>query len=707
MVIVLLANGFEELEAITPVDVLRRNNIDVRTVSITNEKLITGTHGIQVSADLIASDVPLDSIDMLILPGGMPGVKNLDASPITKIFIDSTLKNGGRLAAICAAPSIFGKHGMLTNIRATCFPGFEGDMLNAILVDADVVTDGVFTTAKDYKAASAFADELVRVCDKLGIKPHEEGEGTEGEEEEVIDLSKLFEFDFEDVISSDDEFFIENPIVQNETKESEDDQTVYDVDTADGDVMAEIERDKAIILDLYETIFNHHISIRRISRGPRFTRYEIVPTKGTRASSITRAYDDLVLALAKEGVRMQAPIPGKSAIGIEVPNDTPKLVTFHDMKQCKEYSGAKTTVPIGMDVAGEPVFFDVTSFPHALVCGATGMGKSVFINTLLTSLIDKNTPEELKLILIDPKRVEFSNYKDIPHLLTPILFDAKESAGALMWAQDEMERRYDRLEKLGVRNIKAYNEKVAANPEAGEPMPVIVIVIDELADLMLQVREPVENYIMRLAQKSRASGIHMIIATQRPSVNVITALIKANIPTRICFKLTSTVDSRTVLDVAGGEKLCNKGDMLFHSPFSMHPTRVQAAFISDTEIEAFNDKLREKGADYDSAVTEDIKQKAQQIRDSINSAWRKNEEEDSSYLNDDLFLEAVELAIISGKISTSLLQRKLSIGYGKAAKFVDAMEELGIVSEPRGQKPRDVLITMEEWQDKLARLCED
>ena len=705
MVIVLLANGFEELEAITPVDVLRRNNIDVRTVSITNEKLITGTHGIQVSADLIASDVPLDSIDMLVLPGGMPGVKNLDASPITKIFIDATLKNGGRLAAICAAPSIFGKHGMLTNIKATCFPGFEGEMLNAILVNTNVVTDGVFTTAKDYKSAGAFAEELVRVCDKLGIKPHAEGDETAEEEtEDDTDLLDLLEFDYEDINLSDDELLSLYEIKNEEDEEVETESTTYNVDTSDENVMAEIASDSATILDVYTNILGKDIAIRGVDRGPRITRYEVVPKKGTKVSSITRYFDDLALALAKEGVRIVAPIPGKSAIGIEVPNNSPKLVTLDEMKECDEYkNGAKTSVPIGRDVVGNPVFYDVTKFPHALVCGATGMGKSVFINSVLTSLIDKNTPEELKLILIDPKRVEFSSYTDIPHLITPVLYDSKESCGALKWAVDEMERRYGLIEKLGVRNIQAYNEKVEKNPEAGKKLPNILIVIDELADLILQVRNPVEDLIMSIAQKSRAAGIHLIIGTQRPVFNILTGTIRANIPTRICFKVTSQIDARTVMETAGAEKLLNKGDMLFRSPSSVNEIRIQSTFISDYDLQNFTSKLRENGTDYDEAVTNAIKENAKKIAESIKHTSFCEDEDEKDEV-DQCFIEAVELAIRSSKVSTSLLQRKLSIGYGKAAKFIDAMEDLGIVSEPRGQKPRNVLITMDEWNEKLEKL---
>jgi S-DNA-T family DNA segregation ATPase FtsK/SpoIIIE len=694
MVVVLLANGFEELEAITPVDVLRRNNIDVRTVSITNEKLITGTHGIQIATDLIASDVPLDGIDMLILPGGMPGVKNLDASPITKIFIDATLKNKGRLAAICAAPSIFGKHGMLTNIKATCFPGFESEMHNAILSSNNVVTDGIFTTAKDYKAAGAFADELVRICDQLGLKPHDENEEPVDvtEEDDALNFDDLLDFDFDDLFEIPEES-------ENEPL-SEDPISPRDVDNA------EIASDVKTIIDTLAS-FNVTATIRGIDVGPRIARYEIVPGKGVKINSITNLYSDLALSLCKEGIRMEAPIPGKAAIGLEVPRSKPEILKLSEMFECEEYTSSevKTLVPIGKDVAGNPIFGNVASFPHALISGATGMGKSVFINSILTSLISKNTPEDLKLILIDPKRVEFRNYDAIPHLLTPVITEPLEAAAALTWATEEMERRYGMIEAARVRNIETYNDKVKDAPELGSPMHRIVIVIDELADLMMQVRNPIEDHIMRIAQKARAAGIHLIIGTQRPSPNVITGVIKANIPTRVCFRVTSQVDSRTVLDLKGAECLLARGDMLYWPVGASAPIRAQSPFISDEEVEEITDKLREAGATYDTAATEAIKQIAKNISEKYRAQVNYDEEEEEdSLLNNNTFLDAVELAITSKKVSTSLLQRKLSIGYGKAAKFIDTMEELGIVSEPHGQKPRDVLMTLKEWQEKLERV---
>ena len=756
MVIVLLASGFEELEAITPVDVLRRHNVDVRTVSITNDRLVTGTHGIQVAADLVSSDVPLTDIDMLVLPGGMPGVKNLDASPITKTFIEATLKNGGHLAAICAAPSIFGKHGMLTNIKATCFPGFEGEMLNAILEDTEVVTDGVFTTARDYKAASAFADELVKICDILGILPHDDSE-VETVEDEVIELQDVSPTESDTLAMTLDTLL-------EELKKFDDEDDLADaLDDAFDEVVTEIKEDHAKIssipLDyklpslellhaaeaqigdteevarnantIIETLdnFNVKASIKGIDRGPRLIRYAIVPAKGVKVNSIVRLYDDISLCLGKEGIRMQAPIPGTTSIGLEVPCDVAQTVFLRDILECDEFanSSSKTLAAIGKDVAGTPIVYDVTKLPHLIVAGATGMGKSVCINSILASILYKARPDEVNFILIDPKKVEFKQYENLPHLITPIITESKAAAGALAWAIDEMEHRYDLIEKANVRNVDAYNEKLQSGAIEGKLLPKIIIVIDELADLMMQVRDPIEHLIMRIAQKSRAAGIHLIIGTQRPSVQVLTGVIKANIPSRISCKVTSQIDSRTVFDMAGAEKLLNRGDALFWPVSLTQPIRIQCPFVSDKEVEAivahvkcecpdacYSEEVSEYISDYVAKLNEEASMRRSRRR-------RKDEDEDApsstsfsdtkddfdafDLLGDETFLNAVELSLRARKVSTSLLQRKLSIGYGKAAKFIDAMEELGIISAPKGQKPREVLITLEEWNASLD--CDD
>ncbi len=470
---------------------------------------------------------------------------------------------------------------------------------------------------------------------------------------------------------------------------------------------------------LIETLasFNVTASIKGFDRGPRITRYEVVPARGVKVSSIMNLFDDIALNLAAEGIRMEAPIPGKSAVGVEIPNSKPYTVRLRSLLETEEFisTKSKTAVCVGKDVAGHPVFGDVSKMPHMLIAGATGMGKSVCINSLLISMLYKAKPDEVKFIMIDPKKVEFNIYNGIPHLLIPVVTDPKQAAGALMWAVEQMEKRYDLIEKARVRNIEAYNAKVLENPDMGEPLPKIVIVVDELADLMLQVKNPVEGLIMSIAQKARAAGIHLIIGTQRPSVDIITGVIKANIPTRISCKVMSNADSRTVLDIAGAEKLLDKGDMLFNPAGAPKPKRVQGAFVSDSEVESIIEfiKSQAQGNIYDDQALEEINRAAQKCSKDKNSGGRGGYDDDGDgddvgglYDNQE-FLDAVDVAVSSGKISTSLLQRKLSIGFGKAAKFIDGMEDLGIVGGPNGQKPREVLITKDEWHEKLSRVSLD
>ena len=456
--------------------------------------------------------------------------------------------------------------------------------------------------------------------------------------------------------------------------------------------------------------FDVRASIKSVDRGPRITRYEIVPARGVRVSRVISLFDDIALNLAAEGIRMEAPIPGKSAIGVEIPNKHPSTVFLRDLLETDEFKNekSKTLACIGKDVTGNPVFGDIAKMPHILIAGATGMGKSVCINSILISILYRARPDEVKLIMIDPKTVEFTMYNGIPHLLVPVVTDAKQAAGALMWAIDEMNRRYELMAKHEVRKLDSYNDLVREKPELGEPLPKIIIVIDELNDLMQQVRKPVEGLITNITQKARAAGIHMIIGTQRPSVDVITGVIKANIPSRISCKVTSLTDSRTILDQQGAEKLLDKGDVLFAPVGIPKPKRVQCAFVSDSEVEQVMKHLKStvKGDVYDEEALAEMTRAAQKCNKGKDDDDRDDDdgaEEGASYLNDKQFLEAVDLAIKSGKISTSLIQRKISIGYGKAAKFIDIMEDLGIVSEPNGQKPRDVLVTRDEWHEMLSR----
>ena len=486
-----------------------------------------------------------------------------------------------------------------------------------------------------------------------------------------------------------------------------------DADESD-DIQAEIEDNANKLISTLES-FRVKASIKGVDRGPRITRYEIVPATGVKVSSVMSLQNDIALNLAAEGIRMEAPIPGKSAIGFEIPNRKPSTVRLRSLLETEEFIGSKskTTVCIGKDVAGCPVFGDIAKMPHVLIAGATGMGKSVCINSILISMLYKARPDEVKFIMIDPKKVEFTMYNGIPHLLIPVVTDPKQAAGALMWAVEQMEKRYEMIEKMRVRNIEMYNEKVAKDPSLGEPMSKIIVVIDELNDLMLQVRDPVEGLIMSIAQKARAAGIHLIIGTQRPSVDVITGVIKANIPSRISCKVMSNTDSRTILDQKGAEDLLDKGDMLFFPAGKPKPARVQGAFVSDGEVEEIMEFLKNQGGDgdnYDSEVIEEIQRNAQRCNKKSSDDFDddgSDDEDGAGYLNDQKFLDAVNVAVTTGKISTSLLQRKLSIGYGKAAKYVDIMEDMGIVSESNGQKAREVLITKDEWHEKLARISLD
>ena len=483
------------------------------------------------------------------------------------------------------------------------------------------------------------------------------------------------------------------------------------LDPETDDDNSDINENTKILIDTLAS-FNVTASIKGVDRGPRITRYEVVPARGVKVQSITNLYNDIALNLAKEGIRMEAPIPGKSAIGFEIPNKKPRNVRLRELLECEEFgaAGSKTFVGIGKDVAGNAVFGDISKYPHALICGATGMGKSVCINSILVSMLYKARPDEVKLIMIDPKKVEFRMYSGIPHLLIPVITESKQAAGALMWAVEEMERRYEIIEKNNIRNIEAYNDKVRNDPSLGDPLPKIVIVIDELADLMMMVRDPVEDLIMRIAQKARAAGIHLIIGTQRPSVQVITGAIKANIPSRISCKVTSQVDSRTIFDMGGAEKLLNRGDMLYWPVDRTKALRVQGAFVSDQEVEDVMEFLKSQVSEgaYDEEIFAEINKAAQKCGNKksggVSADDIDDDGEECGYYSDQQFLDAVELAIRSKKISTSLLQRKLSIGYGKAAKYIDAMEEIGIVSEPKGQKPRDVLLSMDEWHEKLSRV---
>ena len=458
---------------------------------------------------------------------------------------------------------------------------------------------------------------------------------------------------------------------------------------------------------LKETLASFNIGVKDnilCSRGPTITRYELRPEVGVRVRSIANLVDDISLSLASSGVRIEAPIPNKPYVGIEVPNHTRLTVFLRSLIEHEKFTGAqsKLTACLGADVGGNPVFFDIAKMPHLLIAGATGMGKSVCINCIIVSLLYKASPDEVKLILIDPKKVEFNIYKDIPHLYAPIVSDPKKAAGALASAVAEMERRFELIEEAGVRDINNYNAVVADDPSK-EYMPKMVIIIDELADLMMTAPGEVESSICRLAQKARAAGIHIIIGTQRPSVDVITGLIKANVPSRIACTVASQVDSRTIIDIAGAEKLIGKGDMLFAPVGLSKPMRVQGAFVSESEVESIVEyiKANNNSAEYNKEFISVMESEAAKCGVK-KGAGGGDSDGGNDGETDPKFREAVKLAIDAGKISTSLMQRNLGVGYGRAAKIIDQMEDLGYVSPPDGNKPRKVLITMQEYMEKVV-----
>ncbi len=459
---------------------------------------------------------------------------------------------------------------------------------------------------------------------------------------------------------------------------------------------------------LLDTLKSFRINIKAIdySRGPTITRYELRPEAGVRVRSIANLVDDIALSLATSGVRIEAPIPGKPAVGIEVPNRKRATVYLRDLIDNSQFTDAKSklTASLGMDVGGNPIYFDITKMPHMIIAGATGMGKSVCINSIIISILYKAKPDEVKLILIDPKKVEFNLYKDIPHLYAPIVSAPKKAAGALASAVAEMERRFELIEEVGVRDINSYNAATENDPYK-EKMPHMVIIIDELADLMMTAPDDVEASICRLAQKARAAGIHIIIGTQRPSVDVITGLIKANIPSRIACTVASQVDSRTIIDIAGAEKLIGRGDMLFAPVGAAKPLRVQGAFVTENEVESICTFIRENNnkARYNSEFINRIEEEAAKCgakkgsgAEAMAAGGSDGEGGDSK------FREAVKLAVEEGKISTSLMQRRLGVGYGRAAKIIDTMEQMGYVSKPDGNKPRRVLLSAEEYSQRLT-----
>ena len=448
---------------------------------------------------------------------------------------------------------------------------------------------------------------------------------------------------------------------------------------------------------LQKTLYSFGVSakVENVSVGPTITRYELKPAEGTRVSKIANLADDIALNLAAETIRIEAPIPGKQAVGIEVPNKEKEAVHLREVIESDEFKDnkSKLSVALGKDVAGKTIVADIGKMPHVLIAGSTGSGKSVCINTIITSIIYNAKPSEVKLVMVDPKVVELSVYNGIPHLLIPVVTDPKKAAGALAWAVQEMDDRYNKFAQKGVRDLKGYN-KAIENENENAKLPQIVIIIDELADLMMVAAKEVEEAICRLAQKARAAGMHLVIATQRPSVDVITGLIKANVPSRIAFAVSSQVDSRTILDSTGAEKLLGKGDMLFYPVGASKPIRIQGAFVSDDEVEKIVDFIKMNAGEV--TYSEDIIESIEKGNKSDKELLESEACEDDT---DPFLQDAIETVVETGQASTSFIQRKFKVGYARAGRIIDQMEERGIISGYQGSKPREVLMSKEKWEE--------
>ena len=468
----------------------------------------------------------------------------------------------------------------------------------------------------------------------------------------------------------------------------------------------EMKEKAGILVDTLKS-FGVTVRITGIFRGPSVTRYEIQPAAGIKVSKITGLADDIALSLAAQGVRIEAPIPGKPAIGIEVPNSHKDTVSLREILESDSFRSSKSKLAfaVGRDIAGNAVIGDIARLPHMIIAGATGSGKSVCTNSIIMSILYHATPEEVKLILIDPKIVEFTVYEGIPHLLIPVVTDPKKAAGALNWAVQEMQRRYNLFAENSVRDLGDYNAAAAQPNSPLEPMPQIVVIIDELADLMMTTSKEVEDAICRLAQKARAAGMHLIIATQRPTTDIITGLIKANIPSRIALSVMSQVDSRTILDTGGAEKLLGHGDMLYLPNGKIKPVRVQGCFTSTKEIEKVVDFIKSQTqSEYSNEIMEQVEQNIPVTKaEGKAKEQRKDSGEPEPGSDEDIFERAIEVVVEAGQASTSSLQRRLKLGYARAARIMDELEEKGIIGPYEGAKPRRVLMSKEQLAERKMR----
>ena len=577
-------------------------------------------------------------------------------------------------------------------------------------VDEETVIKEQGLFKKDKKKEEVIEDDYVEIEDKtikiVGFNKAEDDyleilEGTQSMPSELDVLKELQNTNKQNINNDVYEDVKEQPIKTSKTYDSEKTQTIsikqeanYDnykipsvnllnkIDKKADDNSKKKVLKNASLLEKTLADFGVEAKVNQVTVGPTITRYEIQPSPGVKVSKIVNLTDDIALSLAARSIRMEAPIPGKSAIGIEVPNETPLMVGLREVFESEEFKkfDSPLAMALGKDISGKPVIGDIGKMPHLLIAGSTGSGKSVCVNTLISSILYKARPDEVKLLLIDPKVVELANYNGIPHLLIPVVTDPKKAANALNWAVVEMNKRYKMFAENGVKDITSYNEKCE------EKLPKIVIIIDELADLMMASANDVEDYICRLAQMARAAGMHLIVATQRPSVDVITGVIKANIPSRIAFAVSSQTDSRTILDMGGAEKLLGKGDMLFYPLGASKPVRLQGAFISENESQNVIDFVK-------SQVKEEVKYE-ENIMDTISKV---NMEKSSD--EDDLLSEAIEFVVESGQGSASMLQRKFKIGFNRAARLIDSMEERGIVGPNEGSKPRKVLMSKQDLQN--------
>lgn len=561
---------------------------------------------------------------------------------------------------------------------------------------------------KDITFLSGQEDEDPTIVNFGEPKPEKTRQAKEKKTEGKATITKVEQIDdeaFRDLVDTE-------PAAEEKPKQKKQETVEYKfppVDLLNETDSSKRESDEVLVENmrrLEETLDSFKIKIRGMtySSGPTVTRYELRPDAGIRVRNIANLSDDIAMALAANGgIRIEAPIPGKDAVGIEVPNRERATVGLRELITSPLFTEAKskTTACLGADITGNPVVFDISKMPHILVAGTTGSGKSVCINSIIMSILYKATPDEVKLILIDPKAVEFTVYKDIPHLYSPIISDPKKAAGALATAVGEMERRFSLMAEVEVRDVKAFNEATKNDPSK-EYLPSIIIIIDELADLMMVAKNDVETSICRIAQKARAAGIHLILGTQRPSVDVITGLMKANVPSKIAFTVGSLMDSRVILDQPGAEKLCGRGDMLFSPVGSSKPQRVQGTFVDDSEVSRVVEyvKTHNESAHYNEEFIRQMETEAARL-DKSNFEDEGGEEPSGGV--DQKFVEALEVAVEMGKISTSLLQRKIKIGYGRAAGILDQMQEMNFIGPPDGSKPRAVLITKDEFLELVAQ----